>query len=110
MNYTQLNVVAVDNLLLLVQTLTWVASSIVICCTIKILSVFTVCTCPSLFVNAFLCSRWWSLSMLTVWRFATLNLWTRKALYVQLCGTQSTTPSSQTPTTGQVSTSAPRSN
>lgn len=56
------------------------------------------------------CSRWWSLSMLKEWRFATLSLWTRTASYEKLCGTPTTTPSCQIPTTGQVSASAPRLN
>lgn len=48
--------------------------------------------------------------MLKAWRSATLSLWTRTALYTLLCGTPSMTPSCQTPTTGQVSASAPRLN
>ena len=68
-------------------------------------------TCIWLLVNSPLsvsCCRWWSMSMLTAWRSATLSLWTRTALYGPLCGTPATTPSCQTHTTGQVSASAPR--
>lgn len=46
--------------------------------------------------------------MLKAWHFATLSLWTRTASYVLLSGTSTTTPSCQTPMTGQVWTSTPR--
>lgn len=53
---------------------------------------------------------WWNMSTPMAWRSITPNQWIRKASSAPPCGTLTTTPSCQTPMTGQVSALPPRSN